>query len=71
MIEMVSIKQGIAILPQSTQKEIDYTDKHIKVLHLTNPQINWHLGIAWRKESYISNATKTWINFVKDRLKQD
>ncbi|MBZ5752361.1 LysR family transcriptional regulator [Metabacillus rhizolycopersici] len=69
MIEMVSIKQGIAILPQSTQKEIDYTDKHIKVLRLTDPQINWHLGIAWRKESYISNATKTWINFVKERLK--
>lgn len=69
MIEMVSIKQGIAILPQSTQKEINYTDKHIKVLRLTDPQINWHLGIAWKKESYISNATKTWIHFVKDRLK--
>ena len=71
MIEMVSIKQGIAILPQSTQKELDFTGKQIKVLRLTDPQINWQLGIAWRKESYISNATKTWINFVKDRLKQD
>jgi DNA-binding transcriptional LysR family regulator len=69
MIEMVSIKQGIAILPQSTQKELNFTGKQIKVLRLTDPQINWQLGIAWRKESYISNATKTWIHFVKDRLK--
>jgi DNA-binding transcriptional LysR family regulator len=69
MIGMVSIKQGIATLPQSSKRKIDYTGKQIKVLRPTNPQINWHLRIAWRKESYISTATKTWIDFVKDRLK--
>jgi DNA-binding transcriptional LysR family regulator len=68
-MEMVSINQGITILPQSYLNEIDENKRGIDVIPLINPQVNWKIGIAWKKDSYISYATKTWIDFVKNKLR--
>ena len=64
MLEMVSINHGITILPLSDSHEFE----NLKVLPLMNPQVEWQLVIAWRKNSYISHATRTWIDFVKSKL---
>ena len=68
MMEMVSINQGITILPQSKFNEIDHNNLKLKILPLVEPEKNWNLGIAWRKECYLSFATRTWIQFLKDTL---
>ncbi|MCM3672175.1 LysR family transcriptional regulator [Mesobacillus maritimus] len=68
MIEMVSNHQGITILPQSKFNEIDSQHHKLKVLPLVDPEKEWNLGIAWRKESYLSFATRTWIQFLKETL---
>ncbi|MBT2658362.1 LysR family transcriptional regulator [Bacillus sp. ISL-18] len=68
MMEMVSINQGITILPESHFNEIDHQRLKLKILPLVEPQINWHLGIAWRKDSYLSYATRTWTQFLKEAL---
>ena len=35
-----------------------------------NPQVEWQLAIAWRKNSYISHATRTWIGFIQNKLNE-
>ncbi|WP_423798057.1 LysR family transcriptional regulator [Neobacillus sp. SAB-20_R2A] len=70
MMEMVSLNQGITILPQSHFNEMDHQHLQLKMLPLIEPQINWHLGIAWRKDSYLSYATRTWIEFLKMALER-
>ncbi|MBT2668544.1 LysR family transcriptional regulator [Bacillus sp. ISL-4] len=67
IMEMVSFNQGITILPQSDLEQIDVSEGKIKVIHL-NPSINWQIGIAWKKDSYLSYATRTWIDFIKTKL---
>ncbi|MGE7767302.1 LysR substrate-binding domain-containing protein [Peribacillus sp. NPDC096540] len=62
-----STNQGITILPQSDLEEIDVSEGKIKVIPLI-PHINWQVGIAWKKDSYISYATRTWIDFIKAKL---
>jgi DNA-binding transcriptional LysR family regulator len=71
MIEMVSINQGITILPQSKFNEIDHNNLKLKILPLVEPEKNWNLGIAWRKEYYLSFATRTWIQFLKGTLETE
>src|SRR3954447_6954762 len=68
MMEMVSINQGITILPQSQFNEIENNNLNFKILPLVEPEKNWHLGLVWRKEGYLSFATRTWIQFLKETL---
>ena len=62
MLEMVSINHGITILPLSDSHEFE----NLKVLPLMDPQVEWQLAIAWRKNSYISHATRTWVDFMTE-----
>ena len=63
MLEMVSINHGITILPLSDYHEFE----NLKLLPLMDPHVKWQLTIAWRKDSYISHATRTWIDFIKSK----
>jgi DNA-binding transcriptional LysR family regulator len=68
MIEMVRINKGITILPLSNTHEILQNYQELTLLNLNDPKIDFQLGIAWKKDSYQSFATRTWIQFVKERL---
>ncbi|MFS0824664.1 LysR family transcriptional regulator [Bacillus sp. 1P02SD] len=65
MIELVSMNQGITILPESNFNEINHQHLQVSISPLTEPQVTWQLGIAWKKDRYLSYATKTWIEFLK------
>ena len=66
MLEMVSINHGITILPLSDYHEFE----NLKVLPLMDPQVEWQLAIAWRKNSYIPHATRTWVDFMRSKLNE-
>lgn len=66
MQEMVSINDGITILPLSNFHEFE----NLKILTRIDPQVEWQLAIACRKNSYVSHATQTWIDFVKSKLNE-
>jgi DNA-binding transcriptional LysR family regulator len=68
ILEMVSCNLGISILPQSNLTELNVAHKGIKVLPIIDQEVHWQIGIAWRKEGYISYATRVWIQFLKERL---
>ncbi|MCQ6279286.1 LysR family transcriptional regulator [Bacillus sp. EB600] len=68
ILEMVSCNLGISILPQSNLTELNVAHKGIKVLPIIDQEVHWQIGIAWRKEGYISYAARVWIQFLKERL---
>ncbi|EKN63849.1 LysR family transcriptional regulator [Neobacillus bataviensis LMG 21833] len=59
---------GISILPQSNTAELNVAHKGIKVLPIINQEVHWRIGIIWRKDGYISYATREWIQFLNERL---
>ncbi|NOU98072.1 LysR family transcriptional regulator [Paenibacillus sp. LMG 31456] len=61
--EMVSADLGIAMLPDIICRVLN--PNKIKAVSLINPTIPWELVMAWRKEGYMSLATREWISFTK------
>jgi DNA-binding transcriptional LysR family regulator len=64
--EMVAANVGITLLPQTICRELD--PRRFHSLALVNPTIRWHLGMIWRKNAYLSYATREWIRFTKESL---
>lgn len=53
---------GMSILPESI---VSILNKDITGIEITGADVNWNLGIIWKKESYINYVTREWINFLK------
>ncbi len=68
ILEMVSCNMGISILPQSNVTNLNVDHLGIKVLPIVNQEVHWQLGIVWRKDGYLSYATRVWIQFLKEHL---
>ena len=68
ILELLSFNMGIAILPESTLTKISVEHKGIEVVPIVAPQVIWKIGIAWKKESYLSLATRKWIEFLQKKL---
>ncbi|ARK32577.1 LysR family transcriptional regulator [Halalkalibacter krulwichiae] len=69
MMEMVAADNGICILPETICVHADLT--RCAVVHVTDPEIEWNLAIVRRKNSYLSTAMKTWIDFIRSSLGSD
>jgi len=54
---------GLAFLPLKVCENLSSTN--IKILIVDSPSIYWHLGIIWRKDTYLSQASRAWINVAK------
>ncbi|MBP2626281.1 MAG: LysR family transcriptional regulator [Firmicutes bacterium] len=63
MVNIVSDHLGIAFLPLKVCEKLSSTN--IKIISVDSPPIYWHLGIIWRKGTYLSQASRSWINFAK------
>lgn len=53
---------GVSIVPESI---VSILNKDITGIEITGADVNWNLGIIWKKESYINYVTREWINFLK------
>ncbi|NRD80102.1 LysR family transcriptional regulator [Bacillus sp. BRMEA1] len=61
MSEMVAANLGLTILPQSICNRLFAKD--IEIISL-KPTIMWRLAVITKKDRYISNAGKTFIDFI-------
>ena len=63
---MVAARLGIALLPEviATQLEAGRFD----VIPVDEERIIWHLGLIWKKESYLSHAARAWITLTRELL---
>ncbi|MGM7724006.1 cidABC operon transcriptional activator CidR [Metabacillus sp. Hm71] len=64
--EMVASKLGVSLLPESICRHLKRNVRAVKVIE---PSISWNLALIWRKNAYISNAAKAWLQFTKEKLK--
>ncbi|MBU8908842.1 LysR family transcriptional regulator [Desertibacillus haloalkaliphilus] len=60
MIEMVAAKLGIALLPSKVCEQI--TNKHIRVIPLSDTDLHLELGLVWRKDKYLPFAARQLID---------
>jgi len=66
MIQLVADNFGIALMPNKICQALD--SKLLISLPMANPQIYLQLGMAWKKDRYLSHATTEWLEFVKNKM---
>lgn len=62
MTQMVASKLGIALLPGKICDELN--PSNITSLPFSDPQIHLQLTLIWRKNRYLSFASRKWIEFA-------
>lgn len=67
LAEMVSINEGITILPASIIKI--FKSNEIRSVSIVDPELPWNIGMIIKKNKYISYAMRTFIDFVKREVK--
>lgn len=65
--EMVSLNQGIALLPEPIVNR--FKSENIEKIQLKDEEIPWDIGIVTKKDRYLSYGMKEFIKFVKDETK--
>lgn len=66
MTEMVAAKYGITLLPERICQQLD--PKRFASLSVVQPSIPWQLSMIWRKDKYLSFASREWIRFMESEL---
>ncbi|WP_088105764.1 LysR family transcriptional regulator [Halalkalibacter urbisdiaboli] len=66
IIEMVSAKLGIALLPSKIAMNI--TEQHLVSIPFKQPEINLELGMIWKKNKYLSFAVREFIELSRNKL---
>jgi len=61
IVDIVASKLAIAFLPQTLCTKLDM--KLIRYLPLKNEIKPWHLAMAWKKNTYLSYATRAWLEY--------
>ncbi|QMV54227.1 LysR family transcriptional regulator [Ewingella americana] len=63
IVDLVSAKFGIALLPDILARQHGHKDIFIK--ELNEADLVWDIGLAWKKEVELSPAARAWIDLVK------
>ncbi|MCY1564573.1 LysR family transcriptional regulator [Staphylococcus pettenkoferi] len=56
---------GISILPENIVKMLD---SYFCNIPIDDKSMSWELGVVWKKDKYLSYATRQWIEFMSERL---
>lgn len=62
LIEFVKAHLGLTFVPALAKKRVD--EQNLLSLHLTNPTCQRTFGMAWHQEHYLSQAARTFRQFV-------
>jgi DNA-binding transcriptional LysR family regulator len=57
---------GVALLPRRVCRGIGR--RGVVALQLVDPVIPWHIALVWRRDRYLSPATRAWIDLARRRL---
>ena len=61
IVDIVASKLAIAFLPQTMCTKLDM--QLVRYLPLKNEIKPWHLAMAWKKDTYLSYATRAWLEY--------
>ncbi|GFN34103.1 putative HTH-type transcriptional regulator YwbI [Paenibacillus curdlanolyticus] len=62
--ELAGAGLGVAMLPDAMCRRLH--PELVRAIPLVQPVIPWRLAMAWRKEGYLSMATREWIRFTRE-----
>jgi len=68
MTEMIAAKYGVTLLPEGICRQLD-KDRFASV-SVVQPIIPWQLSMIWRKDKYLSFASREWIRFIEAELQR-
>ncbi|WP_347860852.1 LysR family transcriptional regulator [Salimicrobium sp. PL1-032A] len=63
--KMITAGLGIAILPYSVANLLK---EDVRFIKMRNPVLEWNVALIWRKNHYLSYATREWLRFTQERL---
>ncbi len=63
IVAMVEARLGIALLPSTIAARL--AGRPLQVIALKEPEIVWHLGLIWKKNTYLSHAARAWIDLSR------
>ncbi|MBF7020226.1 LysR family transcriptional regulator [Staphylococcus sp. 18_1_E_LY] len=63
--DLLNAHLGVSILPESI---VQMLDSDFKAITFDDPSMKWELGVIWKKDKYLSHATRKWIDFMEQRL---
>ncbi len=66
IVEMVAAELGITFLPEIICSKINRPE--IQFISLEEPKIFLNLLVVWRKNRYLSYASREWIKFVESKV---
>lgn len=64
--EMVATQLGISLVPRSIVRRLN--NRHLHTVNLSSPVIDWQYALIYRKDGYLSHATRAFIAFVEEHL---
>jgi DNA-binding transcriptional LysR family regulator len=66
IVAMVEARLGIALLPQAIASQLE--PHRFDVIPIDDERIIWHIGLIWKKDSYLSHAARAWITLTRELL---
>jgi DNA-binding transcriptional LysR family regulator len=63
---MVEARLGIALLPEVVASHLE--PHRFDVVPVDEERIMWHIGLIWKKDSYLSHAARAWITLTREIL---
>lgn len=64
--EMVTTQLGISVIPRSMASRLNNPKVHI--IALSAPHIAWELALIYRRNKYLSYATKEFMKYIREHL---
>lgn len=61
---MVAARLGIALLPHTVANRLEA--ERYDVVRLDEERIVWHLGLIWKRDTYLSHAARAWIGVTQE-----
>lgn len=64
IVELAAAKLGIAFLPQTIAEQ--RRTSAVSLVLLDEPKTAWHMGMVWRRGSYLSHAARAWLDLTRE-----
>jgi DNA-binding transcriptional LysR family regulator len=66
IVALVAARLGIALLPERITQRLDR--KLFDIVPVRENELVWHLGLIWRRGTYLSHAARAWVDITREVL---
>jgi DNA-binding transcriptional LysR family regulator len=67
ILKLVGAGLGVAFLPHMIADL--HGGKDVRALDITEPRMEWHMALAWRRGGYLSQAARAWLDLAQKLAK--